>query len=557
MFRVFHTKNTYELLFCNKPKTQIPHYEFFKKNRTITLQYSCYFTTSQNYPIMKKILFIPFFVHNLLLFSQGFLADFNENPNQPKSLYGMENWAVYIHSRNQQYELDSTIAHHGPNCEPPVQSSNLPTHDTTHLITNFIDACYLCKNHLMTAIRADGYGLINLVPNQFVDISQGEAIISVDMSTWDSSVGGRDWWSISIMPPADFNPLTAFDFAADLEGHAPNMIRIETEHPGGGRLFSVSIIDEDFRVHRLPTNDWRTLEEMITPSKTLRSTFELRLSKQHLKFGMKLPDGHTSGQSYIWWVDSTMDEEGNPIQLNWDQALVAFGHYSYNPRKNGGLENTWHWDNFRIEPAVPFQLLRCNNRYANAERPTLTLERPAGKNTKIIFGVPDYGRASEQLQVSFDNGLSWQKPNRIIASVYDPQKDFGVSHAPYEMNIPEGSQLITFRGQNSTWQEWMARDVYAFQFMEPTTTTSHFSVAANSDISWYWSSPNTLTVKGIHSSSTANLYDMVGHKIPTLQQEHIDDRIVITTPQALPNGIYLLLLRSPQSQNTIKIFNGH
>jgi hypothetical protein len=53
----------------------------------------------------------------------------------------------------------------------------------------------------MTAIAADGYGVIYLTPNQLVDFSVGEATVAFDVSTLRLS--HRDWIDLWITPYAD------------------------------------------------------------------------------------------------------------------------------------------------------------------------------------------------------------------------------------------------------------------------------------------------------------------------------------------------------------------
>ena len=78
------------------------------------------------------------------------------------------------------------------------------------------------------------------------------------------------------------------------------------------------------------------------------------------------------------------------------------------------------------------------------------------------FSVPDYTRTSESLRCSFDQGTTWVKPERIIASVYDSTNSWGASFAPYKVAIPEGATQIQFTGEDNTWQNWMAADFNIF-----------------------------------------------------------------------------------------------
>src|SRR5207302_8424505 len=97
----------------------------------------------------------------------------------------------------------------------------------------------------------------------------------------------------------------------------------------------------------------------------IRTTFELHLSRTHLKFGMPAYN--------LWWMD------GDIADLGWSSGVVQLGHHSYNPDKacdfNGTCgPNTWHWDNVSISAAVPFTILRATPRAVDsAAAPPVTL----------------------------------------------------------------------------------------------------------------------------------------------------------------------------------------
>jgi hypothetical protein len=437
----------------------------------------------------SNLFFVILFLHcTYLLQSQtNYHETFDVDPTQPTSFYGVDDWAVFIHSRNKQYQLDSTYAHHGPFCQPPI-SHNGGAGDSSHWVSDFEDAVYYCKNHIMTSIRADGYGLINLVPDHMVHL-EDEARISVDVSTMDEAGSGRDWFTIMVVPYEDFNPLTAGFWVPDLSGPARNIIWMETGY-NNGRRFTMRMVDNDFNDVELPISNWSALEDYITPSKTTRTTFELRIKPYHIKLGMKLPENHPSGEEYLWWVDTGVDNSGNPIHISWTDAMVMLGHYSYNPRKNnGGIENTWHWDNLRIEPAVPFDINQSTRRYADASDPVLTFEDEITIGSRIVFSAPDYTRIADAIRVSLDNGTTWINPQRIPAGSYDPDDTWGPSYAALEVIADQPTTSLRFQGIDSPHQQWMVRDVYAFNESESILPVSLISLSAISrndriDINW-------------------------------------------------------------------------
>ena len=447
-----------------------------------------------------------------------FLEEFNENPDRPMAFYGYEGWATFIHSRDVdfQYSLLPSVADHGPNCEPPVRNTIEDTHDTTHLVDTYEHAVYICRNHLMTNIRSDGYGLINLMPDHLVDFTDSEAVIRWDISTLNRAEQGRDWWTVTLMPLGNLNPLHAPDFAPDLEGPALNSLTIETRFPGNGRIFSVDITADHYQTVSLPVASFESLEELLTPTSVTRTPFELRISTNHVRFGIELPEDHASGRQFHWWIDTNVDENGNPLALSWTTAAVLFGHYSYNPRKGGGMENTWHWDNISMEPAIPFHLIQTDRRFANQDHPELAFSRPAPPNAVLVFAGPNYNRQSEATtEVSWDNGQTWSKPTRVMSKLSDLENDWGTSYLPFRMAVPEGAETVTFRGQNSQHQEWMARDVYIVAGRTPMTT----STQVNSIEKQWMISPNPtsgpFTINSItgHTLKGVTIYNIFGQLV--------------------------------------------
>ncbi|MEM6629143.1 MAG: hypothetical protein AAF694_05700 [Bacteroidota bacterium] len=112
-------------------------------------------------------------------------------------------------------------------------------------------------------------------------------------------------------------------------------------------------------------------------------------------------------------VDTEVDEEGKPLNIPWDRAGVLMGHYVYNSRKDGGgMENTWHWDNLYIEPAVPIDICVPDARFADASDPTIRFNKPAPENAFMVFASPDITRTAQFMEVRFDQGQTWQRGER-------------------------------------------------------------------------------------------------------------------------------------------------
>jgi hypothetical protein len=90
-----------------------------------------------------------------------FVETFDGNPTipQPWRQAGWSpRWAVGVTSRDRPTfdRLDGMNAEHGADCAGPP---------ATHPTSAYEDAVFQCKDHVMTAISAGGYGMISLTPN--------------------------------------------------------------------------------------------------------------------------------------------------------------------------------------------------------------------------------------------------------------------------------------------------------------------------------------------------------------------------------------------------------
>jgi hypothetical protein len=182
---------------------------------------------------------------------------------------------------------------------------------------------------------------------------------------------------------------------------------------------------------------WRTF---LTESATRRDKIEVRLSRNHLKVGMP-------GYSFSW-IDAPIPQQ------SWSQGVVQFGHHSYTPTKSDGCgsvcqPNTWHWDNISISPAVPFTLLRADNRAASATNNRANFAAPAPAQSFLRFAA-----IGGNLRVSFDGGASWQ------AARLQEQKSAADDYIKsYWMPIPAGVTSVQFRGNDWYGGPWMVWDI--------------------------------------------------------------------------------------------------
>lgn len=358
--------------------------------------------------------------------SQVFYEDFEGDPDAPLA-WDSEDWDLAVHSRGIEYfyHLESMAADHGPNCEPPP---------ATHELDTYEQAVYQCKNHLMTAINDPGYGVIYLTPNAMVDFSDGEAVIRFDISTLRASQ--RDWIDLWITFFDDHLQLPLENYLPDLNGEPKNSIHIRMDFTHGA--FKGFII-RDFDLQEIPgtSTAWQGYESFITPDNKRRDTFELRISRDHIRFGMP---------AYNFdWIDTDIPP------LDWDQGIVQFGHHSYNPTKCENCQpGTWHWDNIVIDPAIRFTMIPGDRRYVDVSiHPVVKFNPPIPENAFLRFSA-----IGKNIEVSFDGGLNWQEARVQSQLKYEEDRFWS-----YWMPVPDGLEQVQFRGQDWWGGTWHVRDI--------------------------------------------------------------------------------------------------
>jgi hypothetical protein len=359
----------------------------------------------------------------------AFQQTFDGEPSSPQP-WNPPDWDITVHTRGVSSAFDAPMhAAHGSDCGAPP---------ATHLVQDFSQAVFLCRDHMMTSLYATDYGAIYLTPNQQVDFSQGEAIIRWDVSTLRTSQ--RDWWDIWVTPYEDHLQLPINDVLPDGNGEPRRSLQISMDSFSGTTPFKGRI----FHNHQptgLPSIDWVGYETFLTPDAKRRDTFELRISRTHIKFGMPAYN--------FWWIDTPVSD------LGWERGIVQLGHHSYNPEKDCDqpcAPNTWHWDNVVIAPAVPFTIIRGDQTIIRPENASVPVQfaRPAPANAHLRFdGVLD------QLEVSSDGGASWQP-----ATTQTQELHVDGHFQSYWMPIPAGTQAVQFRNTTGAYPDrWMVRDV--------------------------------------------------------------------------------------------------
>jgi hypothetical protein len=407
----------------------------------------------------------------------SFLETFDGVPSAPEPFtqLNQNNWDVSVHSNGEFLKLSDTPAHHGTGCEPPVDANlNLVTHNTN----TFEDAVFKCNGHVMTALNAGGYSLAYLTPNHMIDFSTGEAVLRWDMATLRTS--GRDWMDVWLTPYEDNLVYPLEDWLPIQNGYPKRAIHIRMDNSNGS-VFRVLKVD-NFAASELASCTWCPYESVMTTSPKQRSTFELRISRTHIKLSM--PGGQldvngkpiNGGQEFVW-------SNTNMPDLGWDKAIVQIGHHSYNPTKDCTVDptkpagytcspDTWHWDNVSISNAQPFNMIKANKRYVYTDWQTpannpVVFNSPAPENAYLRFS------AVGNVEYSLDNGSTWQAATRQKASREVIQGGHKPEHSSgYFIPVPQGTQTVSFRFSQDGWYggPFIAQD-FAIWSLTPGAST--------------------------------------------------------------------------------------
>jgi hypothetical protein len=317
----------------------------------------------------------------------------------------MGGFDVQVHTRGMQSNLNGVgfmEAGHGSACDAPP---------ATHSLTMAEMTVFRCKDHVMTAIRADDYGVIYLTPDRMLDWSDGEAVLRVDVSTQRTSP--RDWWDLWLV---DWDANIPLPLESALGG-------VDLQGPPNGDYVQVHM---DFAAPRFfAESDNGPISSSDTPyqasSPTQRDTFELRINGSTFSFCK--PDEN------LCWVNN------RPHGLNVTQAVVKLGHHSYNPTKDG-QPNTWHWDNLYMSDSVPFTIIRANQRIKKTTG-EFTFNQPAPAGSYLSFSA--VGRA----QLDFGQGFVTATPGAYLG--------FEEHWSPYLVPIPAGTTTVKYRGADDGW----------------------------------------------------------------------------------------------------------
>jgi hypothetical protein len=272
-----------------------------------------------------------------------------------------------------------------------------------------------------------------------VDFTGGEASIKFALSTLRTSA--FDWVDLWITPWADnlALPLDGALAGVDLQGPPRYAVHIRMAGDRTHTTFEAYAV-MNHKETRLPS-DPRTYESFLTPTSTFRDTFELQISKARVKFGITARTAGAQTHPAFTWIDTKYNVPG------WfTSGVIQFGHHSMNQSlaDNDGVGGTWHWDDYRITPALPFSIIRAV-RDASGNRPrsvdqgnaatAVTFERAAPAESFLRFGAIGAG-----IEVSFDGGGTWD-----AATIQAADDDRADRFRSYWTPVPVGATTVRFR----------------------------------------------------------------------------------------------------------------
>lgn len=384
-----------------------------------------------------------------------FTETFDGSPANPVPFVSPQ-WETVYHLRDEgranPAAVKSVTAQHGPDCAAPP---------ATHAATTVGGMLFGCSNHMMTVIHGGEYGAIYFQPDAMVDFTDGEAIVRWDVST--NRAAGRDFWDVSVTPFSDQLQLPLTGDLPDLQGMPINSIKaamtVGNQAVSTGTHFDVTV-NRNGSEQGVGSSSL-VYESFLATSATRRDTFELRISKTHVSFCMP-------AYSQCW-------ANANISALNWTKGVVQFSHHSYNPQKDGGYPNTWHWDNIVMSPAVPLTLIKTNRTSVSGSSTVVTLASPAPAGSWLRFNA--WGKVS----ISIDGGpfvLAHRQPSTYSGGYYHVENAGSYWHP-----LPTGAQSFRLSFAADDWysQSMHAQDfgVWSEAVTAPPTSTPVPPTATN------------------------------------------------------------------------------
>lgn len=381
---------------------------------------------------MKKLLGITVLL--AALYGGVALAQWDTAPTAPLRAINHSDYAGFdiqvseSHS-NMWYAIPAFQAQHGTGCEAPPAS---------HQVTQFADAVFVCSNHIMTSMNSgDGYGEVIITPNKLLDWTNGPATVDFEVSTLKMS--SRDWIDVMLSP--------YLENSANYDDHqAERYPKTGYQFGGLNGLLLQRIVN--FQGVQSYGSVGSAMSEGVvsgTNQAAVRQHFRITMSSTHARYE-RLASPSAPARVYV---------DVNIPTTTFTQAVVQFGHHDYNPTKdNSGQPATWHWDEFQLNPSVPFTIIHATQRVVPATLQGNSVSdvhflAPAPANSYIRFAA--VGKA----EVSTNGGATYVKAAEMNPSDgFDPDGKW--------LAIPAGTQDVKIRLSKATgsWYNgpFMARD---------------------------------------------------------------------------------------------------
>lgn len=385
--------------------------------------------------------------------ANGFQEEFTHIPGTPPPLntpiapipWEPGSWSVVRHQRDpgSWYKIEPLMAWHGTMCERPDD----PTLEKrTHHVEEYRDMVFLCRNHMMTATNASGYGVNYVTPARLVDFSTGTAVVRFDVATLRET--GRDWIDLWVTPYHDNLVAPLDDSLPDLQGEPRRAVHVRMTAERARSAFEAAVVRNHVatRVPSLTSEGYETAfaARGLAPSATRRDTFELHISRTRIKFGMP--------RYNLWWVDAPVAD------LGWSQGIIQLGHHSFNPAGDGGSATTWHWDNIGAAPASPFTILRTNRRFVDASTPNGEVTFATAAPTGAFLRGAGIGVTEVSFAKAAGKFGTWQRVRLQAQKRLDPTR-----FASGWMPVPAGTTRVRFRPVRGLLPLsnglWMVRDI--------------------------------------------------------------------------------------------------
>jgi hypothetical protein len=317
------------------------------------------------------------------VFAPGYTQSFDGQPLAPQNFASHPAYAdfdVQTH-HNAVDRVAPMNAQHGQDCSGPPAS---------HPVSQFAQTVFVCRDHIMTAINGSDpsgpaggatYAAIYLTPNRMLDFAGGGSV-QFEIST--SRLSTRDWWDLTVSPFQDSQALPLLSLSqlppgiegVDLQKANKNSVVVTTDN---GEMSPNTFVTRGGAVQDLGRTGVGVDASIAagTNQAAVRQPFKLTLTPTHIRFE-RLVASPATGPAIVY-IDRDIPA------LSWTQGVVQLGHHSYNPTKDGGSPNTWHWDQLAITPAVPFTIIHFPTRATSGG--TVTASAPAPANAYLRFAA--------------------------------------------------------------------------------------------------------------------------------------------------------------------------